>query len=400
MSASFQNLVTAAQVLAGIRKPPDQYGSRTLFQFNNLEKLDEVRDRYFYEDRSRRVFDWVMQCQAVSDFYGGLSLPADWGDAPFPAEAWKKLEEKAGAMTSGFADGDYILDRIDTWLLESYTLKGFCEAEPGDTVLDCGTFTGNTSLYFSQKVGAGGHVYGFEASPSTFARYAENMRKLANVTPVHAAVHNGCGTLFLAGDGNAGANVHNASGVEVPAISLDVFFRTNGLKRVDFIKMDVEGAEGKALEGAKEIISAWLPRMALSAYHKEDDLIRIPECIESIAPGKYAFRLRHFSNFICETVLFCAPRAGEEDAARPEAEPAGSAPHCKEDLSLGRYFYLALRNVVKGRIRKESPRLHAMLLTLKKMETEMNDLLKSQERLGAENLALRSLLEKEKRKNY
>ena len=399
MSASFRNLATAAQVLAGIHERPNQCGSRALFQLNNLEKLDEVRDRYFHEDRSRRVFDWVMQCQAVSDFYGGLSLPVDWGDTPFPAEVWKKLEEKAEAMTSGFVDGDYILDRIDTWLLESYALKGFCEAMPGDTVLDCGTFTGNTSLYFSQKVGPDGHVYGFEASPSTFVCYTKNMRELANVTPVHAAVHNSCGTLFLAGDGDAGANVRYSSGVEVPAISLDEFFRANGLARVDFIKMDVEGAEINALEGAQEIIRTWLPKMALSAYHKMDDLISIPEYIESIAPGRYAFRLRHFSNFICETVLFCAPRTGEEDAARPEAAPADNETRHTDSLPLAQSFYLTLRNVVKGQIREESPRLHAMLLTLKKMEAEMNELLKAQERLGAENLVLRSLLEKEKRRN-
>ena len=399
MSASFQNLVTAAQVLARIKERPNQCASRALFQLHSLEKLDYIRDRYFYEDCSRRVFDWVMQCQVVADFFGGDSLPAEWGDMPFPAAAWKKLEEKARAMTSGFVDGDYILDRIDTWLLESYSLKGFCEAEPGDTVLDCGTFTGNTSLYFSQKVGPSGRVYGFEASPSTFARYAENMRELANVTPVHAAVHNGCGTLFLAGDGAAGASVLHASGVEVPAISLDEFFRTNDLKRVDFIKMDVEGAEENALEGAQEIIRTWLPKMALSAYHRADDLICIPEHIESIAPGRYTFRLRHFSNCLYETVLFCAPRTGEENVARPKTAPENHAPQYKDIITLVQSLYQTLHNVVERLFKEESSPPLATIQLLEKMAVETKQLLETQERLQAENLALRSLLEKEKRKN-
>ncbi len=399
MSASFQNLVTAAQVLARIKERPNQCASRALFQIHSLEKLDEVRDRYFYEDCSRRVFDWVMQCQVVADFYGGESLPVDWGDMPFPAEAWKKLEDKARAMTSGFVHGDYILDRIDTWLLESYALKGFCEAEPGDTVLDCGTFTGNTSLYFSQKVGSNGRVYGFEASPSTFARYAENMRKLANVTPVHAAVHNVRGTLFLAGDGAAGASVLHASGIEVPAISLDEFFRTNGLKRVDFIKMDVEGAEENALEGAQEIIKTWLPKMALSAYHRADDLIRIPEYIESIAPGRYTFRLRHFSNCLYETVLFCAPRSGEEHVARPKAAPESDVLQHKDVVTLVQSLYRTLHNVVERLFKEEDSRLLPTIHLLEKMNAEAKELLEAQERLQAENLVLRSLLEKEKRKN-
>ena len=399
MSASFHNLATAARVLSGIAKRPSQAEPRTLFLVDNLEKLDEVRERYFYEERSRSIFDWVIQCQIVSDFHGGTSLPVDWDGAPFPAEVWKKLEEQAEAMTSGFVKGDYSLDRIDTWILESYAIKGVCEAEPGDIVLDCGTFTGNTSLYFSQKVGPSGRVYGFEASPSTFARYAENMRELANVTPVHAAVHNGCGTLFLAGDGAAGASVLHASGVEVPAISLDEFFRTNDLKRVDFIKMDVEGAEKNALEGAQEIIRTWLPKMALSAYHRADDLICIPEHIESIAPGRYTFRLRHFSNCLYETVLFCAPRTGEENVARPKTAPENHAPQYKDIITLVQSLYQTLHNVVERLFKEESSPPLATIQLLEKMAVETKQLLETQERLQAENLALRSLLEKEKRKN-
>ena len=389
----------AAQVLACIKERPSHYASRALFQLHSLKKLDEVRDLYFYEDCSRRVFDWVMQCQVISDFYGGHSLPVDWDDTPFPAEVWQTLEEKARAMTSGFVNGDYILDRIDTWLLESYALKGFCEAEPGDTVLDCGTFTGNTSLYFSQKVGPGGRVYGFEPSPSTFALYAENMRELANVTPVHAAVHDSSGMLFLAGDGNAGANVLYTSGVEVPVISLDEFFRASGLKRVDFIKMDVEGAEVSALKGAKEIVRTWLPKMALSAYHRTDDLIRIPECIESIAPGRYAFRLRHFSNCLYETVLFCVPRPGEENVARRKTTPENDALQCKDVVVLVKSLYKTLQNVVERLVREEKSQSLATAHLLEKMTAEAKELLETQERLQAENLVLRSLLEKEKRKN-
>lgn len=399
MSAAYNNLVTAALVLSGIKKLPDQHGSRALFQIDNMEKLDETRDRYFYEERSRRIFDWVMQCQAVSDFHGGTSLPVDWGDTPFPAAAWKKLEEKAAAMTSGFVADDYSLDRIDTWLLESYALKGLCEALPGDVVFDCGTFTGNTSLYFSQKVGAEGHVYGFEASPATFARYAENMRELANVTPVHAAVYDECGTILLAGDGDSGANVRFPFGVRVPSLTLDAFAREKGIARVDFIKMDVEGAEKNALEGAREIIRAHLPKMALSAYHKEDDLILLPELIDDIAPGRYEFRLRHYSNFICETVMFCIPRPAPREEPRPKQAADGADETCPVCRSLLKAMFASLRNVVEGQAQTEPPRLLALLHKLEETTRQAADLLNTQETLKAENIVLRSLLEKEKRKN-
>ena len=399
MSASFRNLATAAHVLSGIAKRPSQAEPRTLFLVDNLEKLDEVRERYFYEERSRCIFDWVIQCQIVSDFHGGTSLPVDWDGAPFPAEVWKKLEEQAEAMTSGFVKGDYSLDRIDTWILESYAIKGVCEAEPGDVVLDCGTFTGNTSLYFSQKVGPGGHVYGFEASPSTFALYAENMRELANVTAVHAAVHDHCGEILLAGDGDSGANVRLSFGVSVPALTLDNFSRDNGLKRVDFIKMDVEGAEKNALEGAREIIRTHLPKMALSAYHKADDLIRLPELIEDIAPGRYSFRLRHFSNFICETVLFCIPHAEGQAEKRPSRQAEAPTPEYKDCLPVIRSLCLTLHNVVKRFLQEEGMQTLALLGKVRESTDEIERLLAAQEQLHAENIALRSLLEKEKRKN-
>ena len=393
MSASLNNLVTAAQVLSGIKRLPNYHGASFLFQLENLDALDSARERYFQEERSRRIFDWVMQCQVITDFYGPF-LPVDWGDTPFPAEVWKKLEAKAEAMTSGFVAGDYILDRIDTWLLESYALKGLCEVLPGDIVLDCGTFTGNTSLYFSQKAGSAGHVYGFEASPSTFAQYSENMRALANVTPVNAAVYDHCGTLFFAENG-PGASV-SAKGVSVSATTLDDFYRKNGLTRVNFIKMDVEGAEKNALEGAKDIIRTHVPKMALSAYHKEDDLIRLPDLVDSLAPGRYEFRLRHFSNCIYETVLFCVPRAKSDERPTTPAPENRPSPEDTAYLPLARLLFTTLRGMVEGFVREETPTLMALMNKLNVSAQEMRELLGVQETLQAENLALRALLEKEK----
>jgi hypothetical protein len=59
--------------------------------------------------------------------------------------------------------------------------------------------------------------------------------------------------------------------VTVPTIPLDLFVRQNSLPRVDFIKADIEGAERLMLEGAKEVLRDFSPKLAICTYHRRDD---------------------------------------------------------------------------------------------------------------------------------
>ena len=174
MSVCFNNIMIAAEALASIPAVPSESGREFFNQLANLSLWDKARKAYYaWDEDSLKVFDWIQQYRAIMTFYGN-PLPVTLENTPFPESAWTKLEERAKTMTAGFASGDYLLDRIDTWLLESYTLPGRCEVAPGDVVLDCGTYSGNTSLYFSGRTGPDGRVYGFEAAPSTFARNRDN----------------------------------------------------------------------------------------------------------------------------------------------------------------------------------------------------------------------------------
>lgn len=74
-------------------------------------------------------------------------------------------------------------------------------------------------------------------------------------------------------------------------------------KRVTFIKMDVEGAELAALQGAQHVIRKQHPKLAICVYHKPEDIIDIPSYILSLDPG-YRLFLRHYSPFEDETVLY------------------------------------------------------------------------------------------------
>jgi|GEM_PF-3449383 len=401
MSAAFKNIIETIHNLASMGTPASSIGQTLSYQLASLNELNHARETWYNEPKSKEVFDWVQRARLIADFHGSAVPPTGLPNTPFSPEEWQELEKRAAAMTSGFVSGDYLLDRIDTWLLEAYALPGLCEASPGDTILDCGTYTGNTSMYFSQKVGPTGHVYGFEAAPPTFATYAENMRPFANVTPVNAAVYDTCGTIMFRGE-SPGAQIAS-EGVPIASVSLDAFCRENSLDRVDFIKMDVEGAEVKALTGAREIIQQFTPKMALSAYHDPGDIAKLPALVESIAPGRYFFRLRHFSNCIFETVLYCIPGTDPIAAAASPSATRESRMGEKECatalLSLYACMFKSITFLTQTMEEIQNSRsthivIDDIIKTPEQFAVLFREQLQENEDLQKENLILRSLLEK------
>ena len=381
MSACFDNLFSIVQKLAGSDIAPDSPGLALLQQIRTLAVWDKARSLYYTDAESLNVFDWVQQYRAAMSLYAD-AVPVALENAPFTREIWEKLEQQAAAMRHGVAEGDYLLDRLDVWILESYSLPGECEAQTGDIVLDCGTYTGNTSLYFSRRVGDAGHVYGFEAASATFEKYRRNMSGKTNVTPVQAAVCDLTGQVNFAGDA-ANAAIHE-DGAAVAALSLDDFCRQRGLARVDFIKMDIEGAEARALEGARRIIREYAPKMAVSAYHREDDVIRLPGLILDINPS-YRFKLRHFSPVECETVLFCIPTTSGQNRAETGLEI--SAENCKKLINILIPLLLTAVERYENNLTARFKAVESMLGAIPRLDEE-------NKRLMRENQALRQAVEK------
>lgn len=78
--------------------------------------------------------------------------------------------------------------------------------------------------------------------------------------------------------------------VRVKTMTIDSFVEKERIERVDFIKIDTEGAEREIIKGARETIKRFKPKMAISAYHLPDDKKVIPELILSIRDD-YKFKL-------------------------------------------------------------------------------------------------------------
>ena len=128
----------------------------------------------------------------------------------------------------------------------------------GDTIVDVGAGTGWETLLFSRSVGMSGRVISIEAHPRVF-RCLSKMRaenRLENVTLVQAAVADQEGEVQLSDSPEHEANsiIGVASGIRVACTTLDYIFRSLELSRVDFLKMNIEGAERLALSGMGEMV--------------------------------------------------------------------------------------------------------------------------------------------------
>ena len=144
-----------------------------------------------------------------------------------------------------------IYDRCETTL--------FCQIiKLGDTVFDIGANIGYYALLASQLVGPEGHVFAFEPEAENFEILKWNINKFGdnNITCANTGVSNfkGEATLYLCSDNPGGHHLHDPVESEksqiVKITSIDEFIKDKN-KKIDFIKIDAQGAEQSILEGMK-----------------------------------------------------------------------------------------------------------------------------------------------------
>lgn len=254
----------------------------------------------------------------------------------YSASTWQLLCDKAHDFSC--IKDTFWSDIVETFVLDGYSYGEKCCALPGDVVFDCGAYTGNTALYFSRKVGPGGRVYAFEAMPQTYEKLKENVAACAmgNVIPVHTALSEKKGELaFTSTDGPGSCKLGAGSeepGLKVQSTTIDDFVRENRIGRIDLIKMDIEGSELEALAGAAKTIARFKPKLAISVYHRPEDMVALPKKILELNPG-YSCYLKHNYWKFTETVLFCADDPqGQSAASRDISEEKRRATEIWETL--------------------------------------------------------------------
>lgn len=89
----------------------------------------------------------------------------------------------------------------------------------------------------------------------------------------------------------------------VRSISLDDYFKDKEEKPT-FIKVDIEGYELEMLKGARQLIKSYHPMLAISVYHRPEDIWVLYDYISSLT-SEYQYELRHHSSWYPETILYC-----------------------------------------------------------------------------------------------
>lgn len=176
-------------------------------------------------------------------------------------------------------------------------------------IVDCGGFTGDLMVALEKHGIMYEKVFSFEPNPWLYDEMCENVKKnhLENrFIPFRKGVWESDGNAYLnfSEEDIAGGKLDlSNNGTRVEIISIDNFFKQ---QRIDFIKMDIEGAELHALQGGIMTIQRDRPILAISLYHSPHDVVDIPFYLMDMLDD-YIFMVRHHSFIGSETVLYAIP---------------------------------------------------------------------------------------------
>ena len=215
-----------------------------------------------------------------------------------------------------------LLERWISWR-ETQSIKYYiepdnaCEYFPDDIeglfttdplrFVDCGAYTGDTIVdLYSVWKGEIESVVCFEPDRKNLELLNDTLTRIQTEGKVGYIYPTGVGkacsvTSFSGGQGSSSTMMMGGEGELIPVVSLD---QTVGLSHPNYIKMDIEGAELEALQGAKELIAREAPSLAICLYHKPSDLWEIPLHLYSIQPS-YKMDIRTHDHLGLSTVLYC-----------------------------------------------------------------------------------------------
>jgi FkbM family methyltransferase len=219
-------------------------------------------------------------------------------------------------------------------------LQGFSAREPeqyfedflqlapaGETFIDVGGFNGYNSLEFIKRCPEYSAIHLFEPEPENYRKCMEALQGMPNIYCHPHGLSDKKETLRLEPQGS-GSKISATGSIRIEVDRLDDVLQDRF--KPTLIKMDIEGAEMLAIEGAKHIITTYHPRLALCVYHNVGDFWRIPRKILS-QRSDYRIYLRHYTESIYETVMFFIPNKSATTsggAAAGTASNDNSEPVC------------------------------------------------------------------------
>lgn len=130
-----------------------------------------------------------------------------------------------------------------------------------DVCVDVGAGIGTETIFISREIGNSGKIYAIEASPFTYSILKANVLEngLPNVTSANLAISDQNGKIKISdiGDDHISNSIRQAGpsdkGIDIEALTMDDFIRNNKIERIDYLKVNIEGAEKLLIKSFKHI---------------------------------------------------------------------------------------------------------------------------------------------------
>jgi FkbM family methyltransferase len=215
---------------------------------------------------------------------------------PFSREIYQRLVNFRVTHNLKYLEG------FTTRVLEQY-FEDFLNIGDGENQIFCdiGAFDGFTTAEFIRRYPRFKEIHIFEPDPANYTLCKTKFCAESRIQVHGYALSNCMGSIRFDSSGSTSRSSSDGS-VRVPTAPLDSFY----LKNVTFLKIDIEGGERLAIQGAKLLIKQCHPIIAVSIYHSFEDFYKIPELVLSIRQD-YSIYIRHYTESIYETVCFFIP---------------------------------------------------------------------------------------------
>lgn len=295
-------------------KPEDINNQLVIGVYNRAMPLDEL-ERI---GRAARFDDIFMPWDIFSQFEGALGWRY-WLSTPGLILANIDLLERAYDSLSDVGSRECMLNicrfrlgsntsygsfrHIDNQYFNELTVSEW--GERPIQYVDGGAYNGDTFVELTNICNVTS-AYLFEPDPANYVRLTKAVATTnVSATCLPLALSNGYEMLsFTAGSGEAGS-ISKGGAAHVAAVSLDDILHGH---TVDFIKLDVEGSEIPALMGAARVIDRCRPTMAISLYHRAQDVWEIPKSLSNLCPDYLFYVRQHWFNSF-DSVMYAIPKS-------------------------------------------------------------------------------------------
>ena len=307
------------------------YIDTLFYNLINDIKSKDVNQVYFNMITKFRLLPFTTQL-SIQQFLNQFNY---WGKIEIEKDNYEMLKNKANAFKIYQEDYiklyEYLSDYKSKYILFSilnnfYNFNFECLKNSMETLykhyfdldlmpnleneifVDVGAFTGDSVKDFINSYGLKGYkkIYCYEICKENIEKMKENLKNYTNIFIYDKAVIDDDRAVHYDLNSELSANKINENGsISVKGVALDNDIR----EPISMVKMDIEGGEYLAIKGMKEHIKNECPKLLISVYHNNSDLIEIPKLILSLN-NNYNFYIRYYGGcvFATEIVLIALPK--------------------------------------------------------------------------------------------